>query len=88
MSDSISLLLMTLLSLQAGPTNAADKDAHMAKSASTRCAAVAPSAKTADADPACRNAAPPRERAVRVTIPSSTKARANVKPITLSASAR
>jgi len=88
MSDSISLLLLTLLSLQAGPTNAAENDARMTANASTRCAAVAPAAKTSDADPACNRTAAQRQRAVRVTIPASTRARAEAKPITVSASAR
>lgn len=87
MGDSISLLLMALLSLQVAPANAADDGARAAKSAATRCAVVASATETADADPACRKTASQRARAIRVTIPPPAKTEADVKPITVSAAA-
>ena len=67
MGESISLLLMALLSLQSGPVDA-DGEARATKSASARCAVVV-AAPHPRAEAPCVKQVPDRSRLVRAAKP-------------------
>lgn len=73
MGDSISLLLMALLSLQSGPSNA-DGETSAAKKANAPCVVTAPAKQRADRNAACKQTAE-RTTRVRMTIPPAKRDR-------------